>query len=525
LLRGAFSLAVVLAAASCGDKRNGAATLVEPGVTSDTAEERTRALGKEPLRIQGAFPSQVAGRFYPGDPEALAIAVDKYVDSARSPKQLASRDVVGILAPHAGYEYSGVTAGFAYKVVAGKPYSTVVILASSHRRAASRLGLLSAPAYDTPLGSVPIDQAVVQSLVKEHPDVFALDDSLFSSEHSLEVQLPFIQRVLPDARIVPIIAASQDQAVLSRAGKALFSKLGKRRDVLFVVSSDMSHFYPDAEAKRYDNELLGYLERWDIPRWAEMAPRQPRGMCGARPMQVVVAWMEGFAADRRKVTRLDYRTSGDTAGDPSRVVGYAALAFSVEENMREPGQHTDFGPFDLEARRALMDIAKKAVSAAVKGERYMPEKPPVGLLLDDGAAFVTLKKNGQLRGCIGHVVARMPLFLCVSEVGKAAAIYDSRFNPVQPEELSELTLEVSVLTPPVQTTPEQVVVGRDGLIISASGRSGLLLPQVPVEWGWNREQFLDHTCNKAGLPPGCWREPGTRLESFRAIVWSEEDTR
>ncbi|MCU0661395.1 MAG: AmmeMemoRadiSam system protein B [Myxococcota bacterium] len=497
-------------------------TTTEPQLASAKSGAHAVAQKKAPLHVDGAFPPQVAGGFYPGEERALSAAVQGYLDSGKVVPELSKRDIVAILAPHAGYEYSGPVAGSAYRAVVGRPYRTVVVLALSHRKAAARLGLLSAPAYDTPVGSLPIDQTAVRTLIDKHSDLFAIDETLFVGEHSLEVQLPFIAQALPGVRIVPIIVAAQDDDVTRRAGQALLEELGRKRDVLFVVSSDLSHYYPDAQAKQYDTELLRCLEKWDLGRWAELAP-QRRGMCGSRPMQTLIGLFEGFSAKSRRVTRIDYRTSGDTAGDPSRVVGYGALAFSVEEHMREQGRSNDFGPFDLEARRALMDIAKKAVAAATRGERYMPEKPKIGLLADDGAAFVTLKKAGQLRGCIGHVVARMPLYLCVSEVGKAAAIYDTRFNPVRPEELPELSTEISVLTPPQPTTPEEVVVGRDGLILTASGRSGLLLPQVPVEWGWDREQFLDHTCNKAGLAPGCWRQPNTKLESFRAIVWGEEE--
>jgi AmmeMemoRadiSam system protein A len=136
---------------------------------------------------------------------------------------------------------------------------------------------------------------------------------------------------------------------------------------------------------------------------------------------------------------------------------------------------------------------------------------------------VTLKKAGDLRGCIGHVAARVPLYRCVSDVGRAAAVEDSRFDPVRPDELPTLSYEISVLTAPQPTTVDQIVVGRDGLIMSRGGYSGLLLPQVPGEWGWNKEEFLMHTCRKAGLPMDCWKDPATQIKSFRAIVWGEGD--
>jgi len=178
--------------------------------------------------------------------------------------------------------------------------------------------------------------------------------------------------------------------------------------------------------------------------------------------------------------------------------------------------------FSRDEREALMEIAKASVSAAVNGEDYEPTAPASELLRRDGAAFVTLKENGDLRGCIGHIIATMPLFECVAEVARSAATQDYRFNPVTPDELALLTYEISVLTPPEPVEdPSTVQVGRDGLIVSRGRNRGLLLPQVPEEQGWNREQFLDGTCRKAGLPQGCWRDPQTRLERFHAVVWGE----
>ena len=176
-----------------------------------------------------------------------------------------------------------------------------------------------------------------------------------------------------------------------------------------------------------------------------------------------------------------------------------------------------------EERRALIDIAKAAVAAAARGEAYEPPEPASEALRVDGAAFVTLKARGELRGCIGMVEAYDPLYRCVAQVARSAAVEDPRFNPVSPGEVAGLSVEISVLTAPeTVTAPTTVVVGRDGWIVSRGGRRGLLLPQVPEEQGWSREQFLDGTCRKAGLPTGCWRDADTRIQRFRAVVWGED---
>ncbi|MDD5309537.1 MAG: AmmeMemoRadiSam system protein B [Deltaproteobacteria bacterium] len=523
-----------LAALSCSEPKPSppaAGDTAAKGDDSRSETMKTTADKKDPKRVAGAFPSQVAGGFYPGDPDTLRKAVRGFLDAAGTAGAEKDRDIVGILTPHAGYPYSGPVAGESFRAVMGRGYKTVVVMALSHHRRAEKAAVLDRPAYDTPLGSVPIDRDAVKRLVSEHGDVFMADERVFTGEHSLEVEHPFVQVALPGVDIVPIIVAVADEGMTAAIGRALFDAFGRRADVLFVVSSDMSHYNPYEEANRLDNHNLGLLEKWKIDEWTVSASDGARGMCGFLPLLSFVRMFEGYDAAKRKVTRLAYKNSGDTAGGRSEgVVGYGSLAFSVERGVRTERATekpkvavSDFGPFTAQDRKSLMELAKRVVAAAARGERYTPEAPAGKVLTDLGAAFVTLKKNGDLRGCIGHVIARVPLYKCIADVAEAAAIHDSRFNPVTPDELKELTYEISVLTPPEPITPDKVVVGRDGLIMSRGYNSGLLLPQVPGEWGWGREEFLMHTCRKAGMEPTCWKDPATDIKAFRAIVWGEQD--
>ena len=528
--------AALIAAAACKEKRpapvaNGNEAQMEnvhtAGQEAETSPQAETQKGKkmtETKRIPNAFEPQVAGQFYDADPAKLRKAVKTYIDTAafRASAELKGRDIFGIIAPHAGYVYSGPVAGEAYRSVVGRPYKTVVVMALSHRRQASKLAVLKRPAYDTPLGSVEIDLDAVARLTGEHGDLFDANETVFQGEHSLEVQLPFVQTALPDAKIIPIIAAVYDETVIASAAAVLFDMFGDRKDVLFVASTDLTHFMPYEDAVKYDTHLLELIDSWRIEEWKEVAPTK-KGMCGFLPVLTLLDMFAEFDAGARRVVTLDYKNSGDTSGDKGRgVVGYGAMALSLKDGVRkETGP--DFGPFGPKERRYLMDLAKQAVKAAVEGRRFSPAPPPFAIAKDKGAAFVTLKKDGQLRGCIGHVIARIPLFECIASVAKAAAVQDTRFTPVTEAELGDLTYEISVLTAPAPTTPDQVVVGRDGLIMSRGGYSGLLLPQVPIEWNWNREEFLAHTCRKAGLPFDCWKDPETRIESFRAIVFGEDD--
>ncbi|MFB3879898.1 MAG: AmmeMemoRadiSam system protein A [Armatimonadota bacterium] len=175
-----------------------------------------------------------------------------------------------------------------------------------------------------------------------------------------------------------------------------------------------------------------------------------------------------------------------------------------------------------EQRDTLLRIAREAMVAAVSGRPYRPEVSDPELK-KPGAAFVTLKKHGELRGCIGTVEAHEPLAINVARMARASALEDPRFPPVRPAEAPDLTIEISVMSPPEVADPSKVEVGVHGCIIERGGNRGLLLPQVPVEWGWDREEFLDHTCMKAGLPRGSWRTGECKLYTFAAEVFGEEE--
>ncbi|MBI5489001.1 MAG: AmmeMemoRadiSam system protein B [Deltaproteobacteria bacterium] len=485
--------------------------------------------------------------------------------------------LIGIISPHAGYEYSGAVAGFAWKQLEGAgagdagreaasifpaqqaggfypadpavlrsqvegflaaaekknfdvgPIATVIVLAPSHHYPFTGGAVLAEDGYQTPLGVVRVDAALRTELVEAAGGDVVVDSRVFEQEHALEVQLPFLQVALPGAAVVPVIVGDTPLGELERLGQAIAGLLRERSDVVVVASSDMSHFHPYDGAVSADEETMAALTTLDLEAYDRVGsgeesecPTGPcmSGMCGYNPVRVALGALLAVAPEGAKVVRLKYANSGDVTGERERVVGYGALAL-VREEPASGGEEA--GMYTREERQSLIDIAKAAVAAAVRGESYEPAAPESEALRRDGAAFVTLKTNGELRGCIGMVEAHEPLYLCVASVARSAAVEDPRFDPVSTGELGALSYEISVLTPPETVTdPTTVVVGRDGLIVSRGGRRGLLLPQVPEEQGWNREQFLDGTCRKAGLPTGCWRDRETRIQRFRAVVWGEE---
>jgi AmmeMemoRadiSam system protein A/AmmeMemoRadiSam system protein B len=435
------------------------------------------------------FPAQQAGGFYPADPATLRAQVEGFLAAAEK-----RADIVV------------------------SPIATVILLAPSHRYPTDIASALAEDLYETPLGPVKVDTALRAKLVETAGGEVVVDSSVFREEHALEVQLPFLQVALPGAAVLPLIVGDCGPDRLARLAVAVGAILRERSDVVVVASSDMSHFFTYDEAVAFDEQNLAALAALDLETYERTGQGQS-GMCGYNPVRVALGALLDVAGSAAKVERLKYANSGDVTGERDRVVGYGALALVRVEAAAGGGEGT---MYTREERQALIDIAKAAVRAAARGEPYEPPQPALESLRRDGAAFVTLKKAGELRGCIGQVIATEPLYRCVAEVAHSAAVEDPRFDPVSPDEVAGLSVEISVLTAPeVVTDPETIVVGRDGLIMSRGGRRGLLLPQVPGEQGWNREQFLDGTCRKAGLPYGCWRDAGTKIERFRAIVWGE----
>ena len=224
---------------------------------------------------------------------------------------------------------------------------------------------------------------------------------------------------------------------------------------------------------------------------------------------------------------LKYLNSGDTSGDHSRVVGYgsvALLAPAGQQTTANAPRTGDEDPLSPDDKKMLLHIARDTVTTFVKTGKKPDFQVASPALKANGAAFVTLRKGPthELRGCIGQIIAMMPLWECVREMAVAAASQDPRFSPVRPTELGDINIEISVLTPPVRVRDvAEIQVGVHGLIMSRGFYRGLLLPQVPTELGWDRDTFLDQTCVKAGMQPGCWRDRATTIERFTAIVFSE----
>jgi hypothetical protein len=344
-----------------------------------------------------------------------------------------------------------------------------------------------------------------------------MDDRADTWEHADEVQVPFIQIALPEASVLPVIMGEVDP---SDAARALSRVIDDK--TLIVASSDLSHYHPYEEARALDAKCIDAICRLDPSGVGEQSA------CGRIPIRTVIelARQRGW-----KAKLLDYRNSGDTAGDKASVVGYAAIAFYAPSEKITAAPAVSEAHYTVEERRALLGLARKALSSVVStGSLPTPEASEAREKFQPlKGCFVTLTKQGQLRGCIGHIVAQRPLYRAIMENARNAALEDPRFSPVTADELKEIEIEVSVLTEPLPlffSSPADLLSKlrphKDGVILRIGQRSSTYLPQVWEQLP-DKEEFLSHLSEKAGCPASAWKEAGTMVSTYQVEAFKESE--
>lgn len=450
----------------------------------------------------------VAGTFYPRDPAQLAREVDALLEAARADGETALHaPVKAVLVPHAGYVYSGPIAASAYRSLGSGAARVrrVVLLGPAHRVAVRGLALPGAQAFATPLGEVPVDAALVARLralpqVREHPGSHAL-------EHSLEVQLPFLQRLLGEFALLPLVVGDASPAEVAEVLRAVWGG----DETLIVISSDLSHYLPHALAARVDRATVAQV----LDRDATLSHEQA---CGATPLNGLLAAAIDLGLEP---VLVDLRNSGDTAGDRARVVGYAAVLFH-ESDSRSRQESPSAGAADSHV--AHVAHARAAIAEALGLAPIPPAVPPA--FEAPGAVFVTLLLDGQLRGCIGSLEPHRSLREDLRANALAAAFRDPRFPPLSAAEFARVRVEVSELE-----QPEPLVVGSEteawaavepgihGVILEWGRHRSTFLPQVWAQLPTPRE-FFAALKRKAGLPADFWA-PDLRLARYTVRKWAE----
>ncbi len=476
--------------------------------------------------VQSIRRPAVAGQFYSSDPKELRREIEQYIGEADPPAL--EGDIFALISPHAGYMYSGHVAAWGYSLLEENQFETVVLISPCHVEYFRFASIYDGDAYETPLGLVDIDKNLSEEiasrsdLVKIGPDGHGTGPR-GRGEHSLEVQIPFLQVTLGDFRIVPIVMGDQSADIVDGLGEALAVALDGR-NVLIVASTDLSHFHDDASARKLDGEFIEKLEAFDAVGLMRSISAGKTEACGGGPSAAAMIASTGLGGTG--CTVLKYANSGDVSGDRESVVGYvSAVITGVRGSGSSYIQEESVGnDVDRETRIFLLRYARSVIRENLGMETDEIKRPESPILMEKRGGFVTLKKNGRLRGCIGYIDAVKPLLDTVGEMACSAAFSDYRFDPVIKEEVDDLVIEISVLSPVRETKDtSEIEVGRHGIIISGGDRRGLLLPQVAAEYGWDRNTFLDQTCVKAGLAPGAWKDAGTTIEIFSAEIFSEED--
>jgi AmmeMemoRadiSam system protein B/AmmeMemoRadiSam system protein A len=465
-------------------------------------------LSSKPLSEESVRKPAVAGQFYAGNADQLKREIEKYCAGGAA-DGLSSRLLI---CPHAGYVFSGPVAGKGYAAL-DRNVKTVILLGPSHHAWFEGLAVPKEKAFHTPLGNVPIDQDKMKRLLA-HPNV-RVNSEAHDPEHSVEVQVPFLQVMLKNFSIVPVLTGN---ITPESAAEIIFPLIDDQTAV--IASSDLSHYKAQAEARTTDDKTIGTIMSDNATGFLDA--------CGEMPVRIVMIIAHKMGL---KPKLLDARTSYDTYpqyGSNDRVVGYASIVYVKQNHPQKvsPGIIPNEAGLTKETKDFLLTLARKSLAAAVKGEKPpIPENIPA-ITREERGCFVTLTVNNELRGCIGYIEPIKPLYQAVIENAKNAALSDPRFPRVTVRELPMIKVEVSVLTKPVvlehsgpQDLLDKLVPDVDGVILQKGMHQSTYLPQVWEHFSGDKTAFLKNLSLKAGMDADGWKT--SNVKRYRAEHFSE----
>lgn len=453
----------------------------------------------------------VAGQWYPNNVEELKQMLNSFFNNVHLTDP--TDEPIGIISPHAGFAYSGQVAAHGYSLIQNKPYDTIILLGSSHHFMKNEISVYNGQFYETPYGKIPIDKKIAKRLIKSDKRIL-FEPKIHKPEHSIEAQLPFLQYKLNNFKIVPILTSSNDLSLLDILANELYEivQQNSSREFLFVCSTDMSHYHTDKIARRIDALTIDLILQ---NRWNQLKKNILTGkceLCGYYALYSFLNVMKHLSDNNAKL--LKYANSGDISGNKLKVVGYSSIIFNKKkEKIMEKNEQIK-----------LLKIARNSIANYLENKiRTTPQKPDQKFLSKERAVFVTLHKHGKLRGCIGHMQAKMPLYKAVAEMAVSAAFEDPRFSVLKREELEQIEIEISVLSPMQRIHDyKKIRMGIDGVLVKKGFRSGVYLPQVAEETGWDQDTFLRSLCtSKAGLSGDSYKDPATELYVFQVEKFSE----
>ncbi|MDD5476171.1 MAG: AmmeMemoRadiSam system protein B [Syntrophales bacterium] len=465
--------------------------------------------------------AMLSGTWYPGSANELRNRIEEYAATVSFPTVKVEDKLLSMITPHAGLDYSGRIAAMAWKFASAQSFEAVILIGPSHRERFRGASVYQGAGYESPLGLLPLDADLAKRLL-DYGEILLPGSHGNTPENSIELHVPFMQILLPGIPFVPVTMGTQDRETCEGVAEAIREAVGNR-NVLVAASSDFSHFHNYEKAKRIDLATLEMIEKNDFQGFYAAIERGHAEACGHGPIGVVMK--VAGAGGCNNVRLLKYENSGDITGDKSGVVGYAAVVFlksliAGRENSEAPVSNGELSGYE---KKELLNIARKSIECKLKRRKLRKQPPSLKSLEEPRGAFVTLKQKGRLRGCIGFIQPVKPLHETVANAARSAAFDDPRFHPLTADELRDVKIEISVLDSLKKIgSSEEIIPGIHGLYVVKGSRSGLLLPQVAREHGWDRIAFLEETCIKAGLSRDAWREENTDVYVFSANVIAED---
>jgi len=469
--------------------------------------------------------SDLAGKWYSSNPSVLKRELESYLKKAKV--QPIEGEVLAVIAPHAGFRFSGPIAAYSYKVLSGKKIKTVIVVGFSHRTWYDYIAVLDEEGFQTPLGIVEIDRFLTKELMGQNKKIQG--NSLpFSQENSIEMEIPFLQVAFKDFKIVLLAIGNQSLENSKVLGNALYKTLKNKKDYVIVASTDMCHYLGYNEANHLDKRTIEALKEFDPEKLYEISEAKNHElMCGIGAVTATMIAAKKLGGNEIKI--LKYANSGDTSGDKSRVVGYLSAAF-VKSSLRNTQcvrgtRKEGEGMLSKEQKDKLLRLARDSITYYLKNGKKIKVKEEDLILNKEMGAFVTLHKHGDLRGCIGNMVGRGPLYMTVRDMAVEAATGDPRFPKVTLGEMDEIDIEISALSPMEKIdNPETIEVGKHGVMVRRGFQGGVYLPQVATETGWTREEFMNSLCGqKAGIPYDAWKKGNCDIYVFTAEVFGEKE--
>lgn len=483
---------------------------------------------------QEVRPPAVAGIWYPKDADELKQTVDECLRSAKAQRK--DKVPVGLIVPHAGWKFCGHVAAEAYKLIQGQEFDTVIVVGPSHYFPVQGAAVSTAKSFLTPLGRIEVDLELASRLVERCRLVYR-NSLAHDREHCIETQLPFLQVALSGKwKLLPITTGEMKLDHCKELGRAIAGVVAGRK-ALLIASTDMSHYPKYEDANRADKEMINELKTLSSEKIWQTNDRLLKSrirnlectLCGMSAVLTVIEAVK-LLYESPYLDVLAYANSGDVpGGDKSKVVGYVAAciygkqtgsAKAVFGRARQLTMHEAHIRPQLSdaACKELIEIVKLALRSAVREGRAPQVKVNSRELFEPWGVFVTLKENDKLRGCVGIVEPVKPLWMAAIDAAVSAALHDSRFPPVAPDEVEKLTVEVTVLGRLEEIISlKEIEIGRHGLVVIDGEHSGLLLPQVAAEFKWDRVKFVEATCEKAGISKDAWKE-GAFVLRFDAQV-------